>query len=434
MIRKIAILIFAAMMLLSYFHTGFAATSVKYEYDANGNLIRGEGKFYEYNDANKLVRVRHGDENGSVIAEYVYDSAGQRVKKMENGATTYYIGKHFEKQTEGTHPGESSYYFANGQRVARKDPAGKMFWFHANHLGGTDTITDSAGKLAERTRYFPFGEIREGGNERYTFTGKEKDKVTDFYYFEARHYYAGYRHFTQADIIAPDIYDPQSLNRYAYVRNNPIKYNDPSGNEEDRFQDLFQSDSPYYDIDENGRFVSRNSEPLNRCTENSSPPKNSLTTRNCSCIMDDNLDKFPEGLGVTKAGDHTWGKPGKYPQYNGSESLKWCTTYITGRYNITWDSDTSVDGKKLRAHARNWLIHAKNQGYSTGDRPANLSIVITNESSYGHVLIVEYINHDTQSIHVSESNYPRGGRYNERDIPINDSRIQGYIYTEESYW
>ncbi|QTA89005.1 RHS repeat domain-containing protein [Desulfonema magnum] len=238
MIRKIAILIFATMMLLSYFHTGFAAISVKYEYDANGNLIRGEGKFYEYNDANKLLRVRHGDENGSVIADYVYDSAGQRVKKIENGVTTYYIGKHFEKQIEGTHPGESSYYFANGQRVARKDPAGKMFWFHANHLGGTDAITDSAGKLAERTRYFPFGEIREGGNERYTFTGKEKDKVTDFYYFEARHYYSGYRHFTQADVVALNIYDPQSLNRYAYVKNNPVKLIDPSGNYEEAFTAL----------------------------------------------------------------------------------------------------------------------------------------------------------------------------------------------------
>ena len=35
--------------------------------------------------------------------------------------------------------------------------------------------------------------------------------------------------FTQPDTIWPDVYDPQSLNRYSYTRNNPLKYDDPSG-------------------------------------------------------------------------------------------------------------------------------------------------------------------------------------------------------------
>jgi len=34
----------------------------------------------------------------------------------------------------------------------------------------------------------------------------------------------------QADDIIPDVYNPQSLNRYSYVYNNPLKYTDPSGN------------------------------------------------------------------------------------------------------------------------------------------------------------------------------------------------------------
>lgn len=75
-----------------------ADTTLTYAYDANGNIIRGDGKYYEYNDANKLVRIRHNDQNGAVIAEYFYDNNGQRIKKVENGVTTYYIGKHYETE------------------------------------------------------------------------------------------------------------------------------------------------------------------------------------------------------------------------------------------------------------------------------------------------------------------------------------------------
>jgi len=206
-----------------------ATTTLTYEYDANGNLIQGDGKYYEHNDANQLIRVRHGDASGPVLAEYFYDYTGQRIKKVENGITTYYIGKHYEKQTSDAGSANASYYFANGERVAKRDSLGNISYYHLDHLGGTNVVTDSSGNLLERIKYYPFGEIREGGNEKYSFTGKEKDELTDFYYFEARYYNPEFKHFTKADMVAPNLYDPQDLNRYAYVRNNPMKLVDPSG-------------------------------------------------------------------------------------------------------------------------------------------------------------------------------------------------------------
>lgn len=227
--RKIFLILPLLVFVLIFASTVTATTSLTYDYDANGNLISGEGKYYEYNDANQLVRVKYGDVNGPVLAGYVYDYTGQRIKKVENGVTTYYIGKHFETQTDGSNTQNPSYYFANGERVAKKDALGNMAYYHSDHLGGTNVVTDSSGNLVERIKYYPFGEIREGGNEKYSFTGKEKDKQTDFYYFEARYYNPEFKHFTQAGTVIQNLYDPQNLNRYSYVRNNPINTIDPSG-------------------------------------------------------------------------------------------------------------------------------------------------------------------------------------------------------------
>jgi RHS repeat-associated protein len=207
----------------------FATANVPYAYDANGNLTQGDGKFFEYNDANKLVRVRLGDDSGPVIAEFFYDHSGQRIKKIENGVVTYYVGKHFDKVVKGDSPGETIYYFAGVHRVSKKDQDGNHTYFHADHLRSSNVVTDSSGSVMERIKHYPYGDIRAGGSERYTFTGKEKDSSTDFHYFEARYYNYVCRIFSQADIVVPNHYDPQSFNRYAYVRSNPLKFYDPSG-------------------------------------------------------------------------------------------------------------------------------------------------------------------------------------------------------------
>jgi len=220
------------LLLLACASIAYADTSIINVYDANGNLVTGDGRYYEYNDANQLVRVRQGDTiTGPVIAEYFYDFSGQRVKKIENGVVTYYVGKHFEKQVSGANEGSTSYYFGDdGERVAKKDPTGNIYYYHLDHLDGINAVTDSAGTIVARTDYLPFGDTRSGstGSEKYTYTGKEQDK-TGLYYFEARYNSPEFRHFTQADIAEPDYADPQDLNRYSYVGNNPLSYVDYDG-------------------------------------------------------------------------------------------------------------------------------------------------------------------------------------------------------------
>ncbi|MDR4504842.1 MAG: RHS repeat-associated core domain-containing protein [Candidatus Scalindua sp.] len=68
-------------------------------------------------------------------------------------------------------------------------------------------------------------------------TSQELDSETGLYYYGARCYDPLLVRFTTADPIVPDPTNPQSLNRYSYVLNNPLKYIDPAGH---GFLDLFK--------------------------------------------------------------------------------------------------------------------------------------------------------------------------------------------------
>jgi len=85
-------------------------------------------------------------------------------------------------------------------------------------------VTNSSGNLTEETTYEPFGRVISGGSDRYDYTGKETDTGTGLEYYGARYYDPTYGQFTQPDSIIPDVYNPQALNRYSYVMNNPYKY------------------------------------------------------------------------------------------------------------------------------------------------------------------------------------------------------------------
>jgi hypothetical protein len=50
-------------------------------------------------------------------------------------------------------------------------------------------------------------------------------------YYRARYYGANIGRFIQPDTIVPSLFNPQSLNRYTYVYNNPVRYTDPTGHD-----------------------------------------------------------------------------------------------------------------------------------------------------------------------------------------------------------
>ncbi len=93
-------------------------------------------------------------------------------------------------------------------------------------------LTDANGVSEEDNAYYPYGDTytHTGTSDvAYKYTGQELDNETGLYFYEARYYDPVLGRFISPDTIVPDPMDPQALNRYSYVRNNPIIYTDPTG-------------------------------------------------------------------------------------------------------------------------------------------------------------------------------------------------------------
>jgi RHS repeat-associated protein len=112
----------------------------------------------------------------------------------------------------------------------------KRYYYHSNHLGSVNVVTDDRVKVVERRDYKPYGERFEwtgpesGPRELLqTFNSHRYDDATGLYYFGARHYDAELGRFLTADTLIQDPLNPKTLHRYAFAGGNPIRYTDPTG-------------------------------------------------------------------------------------------------------------------------------------------------------------------------------------------------------------
>ena len=90
----------------------------------------------------------------------------------------------------------------------------------------------SGGAEEAELRYKAFGDNRYTSgttNTTFRFTGQREESDLGLYFYRSRWYDPVLGRFIQADTIVPDPTNPQSLNRYSYVLNNPLRYTDPSG-------------------------------------------------------------------------------------------------------------------------------------------------------------------------------------------------------------
>ncbi len=170
--------------------------SLAFEYDANAYRIEkqnGEGTKKYYLEAEHLESVY--DENDQLQANYL---RGAVIDEIING---------FERNDSGVLENRT---------------------FHHDQVNSVVALSDHNGNAAQTLSYGPFGEaISESGNSHNAmkYTGREQDAESGLYYYRARYYDPELGRFISEDPIGFG----GGINYYAYVKNNPVIFGDPSG-------------------------------------------------------------------------------------------------------------------------------------------------------------------------------------------------------------
>jgi len=206
--------------------------TVAFTYDANGNArtktVSSTTYTYAYDAEDRLTSVKQGS---TTLGTYAYDGLGRRVKVVEGSTTTYFVYSGLSLIYTKVGTTETKFVYASGLLVTRLVGTTASY-YHQDHLGSTRAVTDSAGAIVWATQYKPFGleySTSGSGDSKLRFTGQWKDATTGLYYLFRRFYDPEIGRFLSQDRILGHLTVPQSLNRYLYTVNNPLRYVDPTG-------------------------------------------------------------------------------------------------------------------------------------------------------------------------------------------------------------
>ncbi|WP_407436666.1 RHS repeat domain-containing protein [Treponema sp.] len=250
---------------------------------------------YEWNAENQLT----GTTDESLTVNYTYGADGKRASKYTHSSETLYFNDywiwHIDSATRSRGGKVTKNIYLGTERVASRigsyntyygEEKENTFFYHPDHLGSAQLVTDHSGNEYQRLEYTPYGETWIDLKAEtslilklpYKFSAKELDEETGLYYYGARYLDPRMSRWISADpamntgeyFSNPDagmggIYNHVNFNLYHYAGNNPIRYTDPDGrffnrpeyhNKQNGLKHtsvtMGKTPSGKYEIDENG--------------------------------------------------------------------------------------------------------------------------------------------------------------------------------------
>ncbi len=200
-------------------------------YDNAGYLINDGGQDFTYDATGQAITATYGN------LQQAYDGDRLRVKKVDNGTTTYYLrssvlgGQVVAEISSGTWL--RGYVYLGGQLLAVQQSS-SVSWIHQDPLVKSKRVTNSSGTVVSTIEFDPWGgNTGRSSNDAFQprkFTTYERDSnSSDEAMF--RRYNRWWSRFDQPDPYegSYNLANPQSFNRYAYVQNDPVNSIDPDG-------------------------------------------------------------------------------------------------------------------------------------------------------------------------------------------------------------
>ncbi|UTC61768.1 hypothetical protein E4O05_09520 [Treponema sp. OMZ 787] len=252
---------------------GFGLDAPKETEQSNPQDLFAYRRNYTWNERNLLTKS--SDRNYTV--HYRYGEDGQRALKYtdEGRSETLYFNNfftiHIPTQDQNNPQGlrVHKHIFVGNSRLVtamthtenqgdNDEQKAKRYYYHSDHLGSAQFVTDWKGRQYEHIEYTPYGELWveevAAGLDKlpFRFTGKELDEETGLYYYGARYLDPKYSRWLSGDPALGEyipkapiddeakkhnenlpgmggVFNTVNLHVYHYAGNNPVKYTDPTG-------------------------------------------------------------------------------------------------------------------------------------------------------------------------------------------------------------
>lgn len=210
-------------------NTDTAGSTRSFSHDARGNVIGLGSLYFSYDRSNQPILL-----SGSATGTYKYDGNLKRIKSTVGGKEIYYIYNaagnlvHVHAVTDN----KVTDYVRIVDKTIARITNNTITYLHNDHLGSPLAATTASGTVAWSEQYTPYGEKMIDNSANYdlgSFTGHIDDSATGLTYMQARYYDPVIGRFLSNDPLGFSPVRLEYFNRYAYVENDPVNKNDPTG-------------------------------------------------------------------------------------------------------------------------------------------------------------------------------------------------------------